>query len=53
MDSFATEIVEVAKLYLVERADLMHWQVELLMEIGLTNNAERIVELWNASKLTY
>lgn len=54
MESQALEIIEVAAQY-VARDDLQEFQLQYLVEILLTdeNDSARIIELWEASKLTY
>lgn len=54
MDSQALEIIEVACEY-IDRDDLQEFQIYCLAEILLTyeNDSARILELWEASKLTY
>lgn len=55
MQSYAQEIQEVATEYLLDHLSLQHWQVDYLLEIGLTDDDQhaRIIELWYASRLTY
>jgi hypothetical protein len=55
LQSYAQEIQEVAEEFLLDRASLQHWQLDYLLEITLTEDDQhaRIIELWDASQLTY